>query len=218
MNKTYLSFLGLLVLGTFIGFFIQRMIDDDWHVIELSSPESDAKIQIKNKLTQAGESSVEEDDSELEIDNNKDIHTDLKRIGKLEILDFPDLQLYGIKTKIDTGAKTSSIHCHFIRKITKHGKTYVAFKLLDAKHPFYNNKLHIYPIFSEKDIKSSSGDIEHRLTIRTQVIIFNTKLPIELALTDRSYMKIPVLIGREFLKNRFIVDVSKINLSYASRL
>ena len=136
-----------------------------------------------------------------------------KIIGRIERIDLPKFNLSNIDAKIDTGAYTSSIHCHLINKLSINNENIVQFKILDPKHPNYQEINIKLPIHSEKFVKSSSGESEKRIFIKTQISLFNKTFDIELSLTDRSRMKYPILLGRKALKDRFIVDVSKKYLS-----
>lgn len=136
-------------------------------------------------------------------------NSEKKIIGRLEIVDFPRLQLNEITAKIDTGAYTSSLHCHNINTYIKDGLYWVQFNLLDPDHEQYNEKLFDLPIYDEREVKSSNGLAENRVFILTQISLFNQLFDIELSLTDRSKMRYPVLIGRKFLKKKFLVDVDK---------
>lgn len=138
---------------------------------------------------------------------------DNRIIGRAELIDFPDWDLYGIDAKIDTGAYTSSLHCHHIERITKDGKEFVRFNLLDPSHEIYNDKLFELPIFKSKTVKSSNGVSEERFIVKTRLDLLGKQLDAELSLTDRSEMRYPVLIGRKLIKGNFIVDVSKKYLS-----
>jgi hypothetical protein len=93
------------------------------------------------------------------------------------------------------------------------GKEVLRFKLLDPKHPEYNDKFNYASDFSDKTVKSSIGIAEHRYTIKTEACIFNQTFTVEFSLTDRANMKYPILLGRKFLRNRFVVDVSLKNIS-----
>lgn len=138
---------------------------------------------------------------------------DTSIIGRAELIDLPDWDLYDIKAKIDTGAYTSSLHCHRIERIEKEGKPFVRFNLLDPSHEIYNDKLFELPIYKSKAVKSSNGQTEERFVVKTKVRIMGKELNAELSLTDRSEMRYPVLIGRKLIKGHFIVDVSKKYLS-----
>ena len=131
-------------------------------------------------------------------------------IGRLERVDFPEWDLYEIDAKIDTGAYTSSLHCHHIERIQEEGKELVQFNLLDPSHETYNEKLFRLPVHKSKIVKSSNGVAQERFIVKTKVHILGRQLEAELSLTDRSEMRYPVLIGRKLInKGRFIVDVSK---------
>ncbi len=141
--------------------------------------------------------------------NEFNLHT----VGRVEQVDLPDWNITGIEAKIDTGAYSSSIHCHHIEEFEKEGISFVRFNILDPEHHSYNDQLVELPIFDKRDVKSSNGQTETRFFIKTTIRMFNTEYKIELSLTDRSVMKFPVLIGRKFIHNKFLVDVSKKNLS-----
>lgn len=138
---------------------------------------------------------------------------DRRIIGRAELIDFPEWNLYNINAKIDTGAYTSSLHCHHIERIEEDGKEYIRFNLLDPSHETYNDKLFKLPIFKSKMVKSSNGVSEERFIVRTKLRLLDKELEAELSLTDRSEMRYPVLIGRKLIKGHFIVDVSKKYLS-----
>lgn len=138
-------------------------------------------------------------------------------IGKKDKADFPELELFNIDIKIDTGAYTSSIHCHNIKEIEEEGERYIEFQLLDPSHKDYNNKKFKVKNFKEKKIRSSNGKGEKRYIIKTKIHIFKKKYTIELSLSERSEMRFPVLIGRKLLNKKFIVDTSLSNLSFNSK-
>lgn len=144
-------------------------------------------------------------------DNNQKI------IGRLENIDFPEWDLYGIEAKIDTGAYTSSLHCHHIKSYKSNNKEFVKFNLLDPSHETYNDKLFKLPIYRKKVVKSSNGTTEERFIVKTKIRLFDQLIEAELSLTDRSEMRYPVLVGRKLINNRFLVDVSQKHLSKKKR-
>ena len=131
-------------------------------------------------------------------------------IGRTDIVDFPKLDLFGIHVKIDTGAYTSSFHCHDI----KIENNILKCQLLDPEHHKFQDVLVEFSDFSQKKVKSSNGQIENRYLINTEIFIFNQIYPIALTLSERGSMKYPVLLGRKFLSKKFIVDTAKKNLSF----
>ena len=138
--------------------------------------------------------------------------TDKKLIGRREEIDFPELGLFKIDAKVDTGAHTTALHCHKITTYHHRRKLYVAFYLLDPGYPQYKDKRIKMPVTARRRIKSSSGEAEKRVIITTNIKAGGEKYPIEISLTDRSKMEFPVLLGRKFLSRRFIVDVGHYNL------
>lgn len=135
-------------------------------------------------------------------------------IGRKDIADFEKLDLLGIEVKIDSGAYTSSFHCHKIEKVIKNGVEAVRCNFLDPGHEQYHEKEFCFDKFEIRNVKSSNGMVEERLSIFTEITIFKKKYPIELTLTERPDMKHPVLLGRKFLSKRFLIDTSRKNLSY----
>lgn len=134
-------------------------------------------------------------------------------IGRVDCIDLPELGLSNIQCKVDTGADTSSIHCHRVQIKEKDGKEYLNFKLLDPKHPDYQKKdFQIYN-FKERRVRSSNGQLQFRYVITIDVIIYGQTYKTEFTLTDRGKMKYPILLGRKLLNKNFVVDVSKVNLS-----
>jgi hypothetical protein len=138
----------------------------------------------------------------------------LRIIGSTDSVDFPDADIENLPCKIDTGASISAIHAHRLRIIEKNGQEYLSFKLLDRKHPQFNNKEIVTASFSEKRIKNSFGDTEDRYQVKLRVKLFGKTFNTFFTLTDRKQMTYPVLLGKKFLSGKFLVDVSQHNLSY----
>jgi len=132
-----------------------------------------------------------------------------KIIGRLEHIDFPEWNICKLDAKIDTGAYTSSLHCHHVEQFLENKIRMVKFYLLDPDHPEYEKRLYSCAVNSVRKVKSSNGIIEERVSVKTKMKLYDRTYTIELTLADRSNMKYPVLIGRKFLQNKFIVDVSK---------
>lgn len=139
---------------------------------------------------------------------------EMKKIGWKEKVNFPDWGLKNVPAKIDTGARTSVIHCSSIETIKRYRKSYVKFVLLDPGYKMYTGKELILPFHKERKVKNSFGQEENRIVVETTAELYGKKFPIELSLRDRSDMEYPILLGRLFLRHQFLVDVSAANLSY----
>ncbi len=134
-------------------------------------------------------------------------------IGRVDKIDFPLLNLFDIDVKIDTGAYTSAIHCSLIKE---EGETLIC--TFDSKgHPNFSGKTVTFARFSRTDVKSSNGTVENRYKIKSEVVIFGNKYKINLTLSTRDDMKFPVLIGRQFLSKKFLVDVDQENMSFSTK-
>jgi len=135
-------------------------------------------------------------------------------LGRIDKFDLPELSLNNIKAKIDTGAKTSSLHCSSI--ISKK-EGYVTFTVLDKENEKFTGETITKKIHRFSNVKSSNGVEEKRYFIKTPIIIFDKEYIMELSLTSRGSMKYPLLIGRELIRQNFIVDVKKSNLSSSNK-
>jgi hypothetical protein len=142
----------------------------------------------------------------------------MRVLGRYDRIDLPGLKLKNIHVKVDTGAYRCSLHCHHVEVVN--GTLY--FVLLDQEHPGFTGKKFAFKKYEERDIRNSFGETERRFVIVTTVRIFNEDITAEFSLCNRGSLKFPILIGRKILRNRFLIDVKKKNLSYkekrASRL
>lgn len=134
----------------------------------------------------------------------------LKIVGRKEIVSILDLELFELDAKIDTGADSNALHCD---DIYVDEENFVHFTLLDEVHPSYHGKKMKLPLYKLKKVKSSNGITQSRPSIKVNIMFFNKEYETVITLTNRSDMKFPMLIGRKFLANRFLVDVSKEYLS-----
>ena len=128
------------------------------------------------------------------------------RIGALELCDLPDLGIERLHVRIDTGAATSSLHVDNIEEFTKSGRDYVSFDLHPDIHNVETIKRTTAPVEGTKTVKSSSADTEKRVVITTQFRLAGRQWPIKLTLTDRSEMTYLMLLGREAMEGRLVVD------------
>ncbi len=130
-------------------------------------------------------------------------------IGAIEVCHLPELSIVDLHTRVDTGAKTSSLHVDNIQRLKKDGRTWVVFDI----HPdIYNVDTVVSceaPLFDVRRIKSSNGKSEERYVIKTLLDLGGQQWPIEITLTDRSDMSYLMLLGREGMGDRVLVDPSQ---------
>ncbi len=136
-----------------------------------------------------------------------------KVIGRIDKASFPSLDLFDIDIKIDTGAYTSSIHCHKV----KIEDNVLKCLFYDKGHPLYNGKEVTFKSYKIAKVKSSNGMTQKRYKVNTTIILFDKIYKIDLTLSTRNKMKYPVLIGRRFLSKKFIVDVNQKYVSYQNK-
>lgn len=139
----------------------------------------------------------------------------LKKIGWKELVGFPEFGLIDVPAKIDTGARTSVIHCKKIEVFKRYRRNFVRFTPLSEEFfPGLPEQEFIFPFHKERKVKNSFGQEENRIVILTKLELYNKQYPIEISLRDRSNMEFPMLLGRSFIRKKFLVDVSRSNLSY----
>jgi hypothetical protein len=136
-----------------------------------------------------------------------------KTLGRYDRVDLPQLGLSDIHAKIDTGAYTSSLHCHKAEVVD--GK--LEFILLDEEHPEFTGMKFTSHDFEKRVIKNSFGEIERRFVIRTSIRIFNEEIVCEFSLSNRGSLKFPILLGRKIIRDRYLIDVTLKNLSYREK-
>ena len=135
-------------------------------------------------------------------------------IGKKDRIDLPEWDVFGIEAKVDTGAYGCALHCHHVEVVKQEEEDVLRFKLFDPHHAEYDDRFIYARHYARKRVKSSSGQVEERYSVKTLMRVFGKQYRTEFSLTDRQQMRYPVLIGRKFLNKRFLVDVSLQDLSY----
>ncbi|WP_394728024.1 ATP-dependent zinc protease [Altererythrobacter sp. GH1-8] len=129
---------------------------------------------------------------------------DLQFIGWREIVHLPELGLNAIPAKIDTGARTSSLHALEVEKFERNGEAYVRF-LVECPGGGEPQRCEAVNV-DIRGITSSNGETQRRYVIKTKLKIGMIDFRAEITLADRSDMKFPMLIGRSSLRRRFVVD------------
>ncbi len=136
------------------------------------------------------------------------MNKDKKMIGNQEWCAFPELGIPAIKARVDSGAKTSSIHAFNITPFVKDNSDWVRFEI----HPIQKNDQTLVicesPIVDQRAVKSSSGESETRYVISSLLSLGNDSWCIQLTLTDRDAMGYRMLLGREAMNGRITIDPS----------
>ena len=135
---------------------------------------------------------------------------DKRIIGRVERVDLPRFGLTGLEAKVDTGARTSSIHCADVRVEAEDadGLRHISFTLLDPEHPDYHGRRFRARRAGARMVRSSNGEQQERNVIAADIVIAGRSLRTEFTLADREAMNYPVLLGRRLLRGNFLVDVA----------
>jgi hypothetical protein len=125
-------------------------------------------------------------------------------IGRLEHIALPGLRVARVEAKIDTGAYRSALHYQRLHIRTVEGvkQLHVTFQMGGRR------RTQIFKTYKRVTVKSSNGESSRRYLISTRVRLGECLVRTQFTLFDRSDMKHQVLIGRKFLRGRFVVDVA----------
>lgn len=130
-------------------------------------------------------------------------------IGWREWVALPELGITTIKVKVDSGARSSSLHAYEVRTFERDGKKWVHFKV----HPLQRSTKKTVVVEAEvlefRSVKSSSGVAQMRPVIITEIELLGERWPVELTLASRDNMGFRMLLGREAFRGKFLVDGGK---------
>jgi hypothetical protein len=121
---------------------------------------------------------------------------------------LPGIEVEWIKAKLDTGARSSSIHAFDTVVFTRDGAAWVRFGI----HPWQDSDEDVVevecPVLDRREVRSSNGQSEERLVVPMQVRLVGELLDIEMTLSRRDEMGFRMLLGRSALEQGFLVDSS----------
>jgi hypothetical protein len=127
-------------------------------------------------------------------------------LGWREWLGLPDLGLPLVKAKVDTGARTSTLHAFYVESYSRKGERYVRFGV----HPLQRRSDVVVQCHARvvdwRAICDSGGHRERRFVISTAIRVGDLQWPIELTLTNRDPMFFRMLLGRTAMAGRVVVD------------
>ncbi len=144
-------------------------------------------------------------------------------IGACEWVALPALGIKrkkkkNMRARVDTGAKSCSLHASDIEYFQRDGKDWVRFRV----HLGYPEPVRVQRCECEltgmKTVRSTSGESEQRLTIRTDMVIGHSRWPVDITLSNRERMRYRMLLGRIAMKDHCLVYPARTFLQGQPRL
>jgi len=127
-------------------------------------------------------------------------------IGWREWVGLPDFGIDAIKVKVDTGARSSSLHAFNLQEFKRNGVTYVRFQVYPLQRKRSTTMEIEAKILEFRSVRSSNGKATKRPVIITNIELLGFVWPVELTLARRDNMGFRMLLGREAFRRRFLVD------------
>ena len=121
---------------------------------------------------------------------------------------LPDLGVKSIKVKVDTGARSSALHVFDLQEFDKEGEKWVRFKIYASQRTQKTVVQSEAKVLEYRSIKNSGGKAALRPVIITNITLLDETFPVELTLANRDEMGFRMLLGRQAMRRRFLVDPS----------
>lgn len=124
-------------------------------------------------------------------------------------MSLPDLGVDWIKAKIDTGARTSSLHAFDINEFEREGEAWVRFRVKPWQDSQEDAVVVECPVHDRRAVRSSSGHAQQRIVVRLRIRLVDRESLAEVTLSNRDEMGFRMLIGREALRRGYIIDPAR---------
>ncbi|EKU98601.1 hypothetical protein Lepto7375DRAFT_7904 [Leptolyngbya sp. PCC 7375] len=142
----------------------------------------------------------------------------LPLIGWREWVRLPEFGITSVKAKVDTGARSSSIHAINIEQFDAGGIPKVRFQIAPVQHDDRQLVQAEAKLLCQRTVTDSGGHTEKRPVVLTAVSLGGATWPIELTLTNRDVMGFRMLLGRQAIRDRFLVHPGHSFLQSSRRL
>ena len=130
-------------------------------------------------------------------------------IGWREWVALPELGISWTKAKVDTGARSSALHAFDLVRLERGGREFVRFQVHPVQRSTQETVVAEAEVIEYRRVTSSGGHHSLRPVILTTLEILGQKWTIELTLAARDAMGFRMLLGREAIRGRFLVDPSR---------
>jgi hypothetical protein len=122
---------------------------------------------------------------------------------------LPGVGVPWLKAKLDTGARTSALHAFDVEELDRDGESWVRFSV----HPWQRSPQDAVTVerlvHDRREVRSSSGHREERVVVLLDLSLRGRPVTAEVTLTNRDAMGFRMLVGREVLRQGFLVDSSR---------
>ena len=129
-------------------------------------------------------------------------------VGWREWVSLPELGIHRVKTKVDTGARTSALHAFDLHPFKENDVQRIRFHIHPKQRDRQKQLICVANVADKRTVTNSGGQREDRWVISTLLSIGTHSWPIELTLTNRDEMKFRMLLGRTALNNHALVNSS----------
>lgn len=136
-------------------------------------------------------------------------------VGWREWVALPELGLARLKAKADTGARTSALHAFAVRTL-RDGR--VRFRIHPLQRDAGPTVECVAPLVGHRWVRSSTGHRTRRPVVLTRLVLGELSWPVEVTLVRRDVMGFRMLLGRQALRRRVVVDASRSNVAGPPRL
>jgi hypothetical protein len=126
--------------------------------------------------------------------------------GWREWVQLPQVGIPWIKAKLDTGAQTSAIHAYDIREFDRDGADWVRFRIRPWQGSTDDEVVVECPVHDRRRVRSSSGHVQDRFVVQMTLTLVGREVVAEVTLSNRDEMGFRMLVGREALRQGFVVD------------
>ena len=129
--------------------------------------------------------------------------------GWREWVSLPQLGVDWVKAKLDTGARSSAIHAFDLQEYTQDGEPWVRFSVHPWQRSAEDASEVTLPVHDRRLVRSSSGHEHERYVVLMDVSLVGRTVTAEMTLSRRDEMGFRMLIGREALRQGFLVDPAR---------
>ncbi len=130
-------------------------------------------------------------------------------IGATAEVDLPELNIFGLTCRVDTGAATCALHAHeVVYHEDESGNEFIEVVLFDPEHDLYTGKKLKFTDFLSRNVRNSFGTRQKRFMIKTRLVYHHHSFDILVGFSNRTKLTYDMLLGRNLLSKGFLVDVT----------